>query len=102
MSPQNAYPRSLSHTAYAHVEYQTERGELTRYSVTLVASKDGAWHTVRVYDNAHGRHDMHRHTISGGKQPAETFHYGTASEAFNEALAAVDAGYEEMIAGWLR
>ena len=45
---------------------------------------------------------MHRHTISGGKQPAETFHYGTPSEAFNEALKAIDGGYEEMIAAWLR
>jgi hypothetical protein len=102
MSPRFGYQRTLSHIAYAEVAYTTERGALTTYSVTLVALRRDDWQTVRVYDNAHGVNDMHRHTISEGKRPAETFHYGTPSDAFNAALEMVDARYEEMIAGWLR
>ena len=101
MSPSTEYVRGLSDTAYAEVRYATERGTLTRYSVTLVARHDGEWRTIRVYDNAHGRNDMHRHTLSRGKEPAVTFHQGTASEAFQAALESIDRGYEEMVIGWL-
>jgi hypothetical protein len=83
------------------VEFTTQRGTLTRYNVVLVTLYGGRWQTVRVYDNRHGAHDMHRHTLSGGKQPAEPFHHGTAEEAFNDAVARIKAGYEEMVAGWL-
>jgi hypothetical protein len=44
------------------------------------------------YD-VHGRHDMHRHTLSGGKQRAETAHYGTAEEARTAAEKAIKHGY---------
>src|SRR5687768_6298751 len=101
MSPLTEYDRRLTDTAYVHVAYLTQHGALTRYQVVLVAWHAEAWRTVRVYDNAHGVHDMHRHTLSGGKQPAETFHHGTSSEAFNAALLTVSNGFEEMIAGWL-
>lgn len=83
-------------------KYTTERGELTSYSVTLSTLHEGRWHTVRVYDNAHGQHEMHRHTLAGGKQTGEVFHHGTASDAYNSARSLVDEGYEEMITAWLR
>src|SRR5215207_2470774 len=82
--------------------FSTASGAMTTYSVTLLAWREGSWQTVRVYDNAHGVNEMHRHTLSGGKQRAEVFHSGTASEAYNQARDAVADGYEEMIAGWLR
>ena len=102
MSPRTSYTLLLRDGALALIDYLTEHGELTRYSVTLIAWHAGGWHTVRVYDNAHGMNEMHRHTLSDGKQPAETFHYGDAGEAFRDARAMVEAGYEEMITGWLR
>jgi hypothetical protein len=101
MSPLSEYSRRLTDKAYVRVAYLTQRGTLTRYRVVLVAWHADAWHTVRVYDNAHGVNDMHRHTLSGGKQPAETFHHGTPGEAFNVALATLSKGYEEIIGGWL-
>ena len=102
MSPRIEYRRRLTDRAHALVDYTTERGTLVTYRVVLVAWSAGAWHTVRVYDNAHGRHDMHRHTIRGGKERAETFHHGTPSEAMNGAIDAIRMGYEEMVAAWLR
>lgn len=101
MSTLVEYPLRLSETAYAEVAYRTNRGRLTEYSIALMTKHGGLWHTVRVYDNAHGLHDIHRHTLTGGKQRAETFHHGSAGEAYRAALREVRAGYEEMIAGWL-
>jgi hypothetical protein len=102
MSPRTDYPLTFSDTARAEASHETDRGVLTRYSVVLLTLHNGEWQTVRVYDNTHTRHDMHRHTLSGGKQPAEVFHHGTPSEAYNAALELVGEGFEEMIAGWHR
>lgn len=102
MSPRTIYPLSLTDTAFIAIDYTTDKGTLVGYSVALVTWFEGRWRTVRVYDNAHGRHEMHRHTLSAGKQPGEEFHHGTPGEAFNDARRAVRKHHEEMIAGWLR
>lgn len=71
------------------------------YSVVLIADRgNDDWGTVRVYDNRHGQHDMHRHTFSGDKRGAEEFHHGTPKEAQEAALNEVKSSWEEMIAGW--
>jgi hypothetical protein len=70
------------------------------YSVVLVALHEGEWHTVRVYDNAHGTNEMHRHTLAEGKQAAEPFHAGRAGEALRVARDEVISGYEKMIEAW--
>jgi hypothetical protein len=54
------------------------------------------WHTVRVYDNAYGRNEMHRHTLT------EVFHEDSFAEAMRAAREAVLAGYGTMIEGWQR
>jgi hypothetical protein len=102
MSPVFEFTDELPGGALRRARYATERGVLTTYSVVLTAWRDGREHTVRSYDNAHGQNEMHRHTLSGGKQPAEVFHHGSASEAMNAAWDEIKTGYEEMIAGWLR
>jgi len=101
MSPTTRIEDELADGVRRIAEFTTRQGRLTAFSVILVTWHAGAWHTVRVYDNRHGQNEMHRHTLSGGKQPAETFHHGTASEAHTMAWRAVEAGYREMIAGWL-
>lgn len=45
------------------VWFVTERGVVISYSVVLVAQHRGAWQTIRVYDNAHGQNEMHRHAL---------------------------------------
>lgn len=68
----------------------------------LIVEEAGVWRTVRVYDNAHGQNEMHRHTLSGGKQPAERFHEGDQGEAMRAAREQVLVRYEKMIEGWRR
>ena len=78
----------------------TEQRAVISYSVVLLALHDGSWHTVRVYDNAHGTNEVHRHTIAQGKRPAEPVHAGEAGEAMRAARDEVLAGYEKMIEAW--
>lgn len=82
--------------------FLTERGQAVSYAVVLLTEHEGAWHPVRVYDNAHGQNEAHRHTLKGGKQPAELFHQGSYAEAMRAARNEVLAGYETMIEGWRR
>jgi hypothetical protein len=76
-------------------------GTLT-YAVTLLAYDDGLWHTIRLFDNAHGMNEMHRYTRTGGKQPAAVFHLGTAREAVEAAEEEVRQRWQAMVDGWRR
>lgn len=98
-----SYRLRLAEDAQLVIWFATERGRVVSYSVVLLAVHDGRWQTVRVYDNAHGQNEMHRHTASGGKQPAEPFSDASkAGVAMRAAREAVLAGYDKMIETWRR
>jgi hypothetical protein len=84
------------------VRFFTQHGEIDDYAVVLLVEEQGEWHSVRVYDNAHQTNDMHRYNREGEKQPAETFHEGSASEALQGAIETIRSGYSEMIESWRR
>lgn len=96
------YRLQLSDRVELVVWFLTERSHVLNYAVTLLALHENRWHTVRVYDNRHGRNEMHRHTLAGGKQPAETFHAGDFGEAMRSARTELLAGYDMMIEAWQR
>jgi hypothetical protein len=58
--------------------------------------------TVRVYDGAHGRNEMHRYSHHGDKQEAEAFHAGSLGEGMRTAMKEIRDGYEQMIDAWRR
>ncbi|MGC2375302.1 MAG: hypothetical protein WA484_15645 [Solirubrobacteraceae bacterium] len=84
------------------VRFFTRHGEVVDYTVVLLVEDRAEWHAVRVYDNAHQINDMHRYNREGEKQPAETFHEGSASEALQRAIEAIRTGYSEMTESWRR
>lgn len=96
------YKNELAPDALIFVRFITDRGVVTSYSIVLMAVEGGDLRAVRVYDNAHGVHDMHRYTREGVKQAAETFHRGSAGEAMRSAIEAVRGGFREMIDSWRR
>jgi hypothetical protein len=98
--PTTSYRLPLSENAELLVWFVTERGAVLSYSVVLVARYQDAWHTIRVYDNAHGRNEFHRHTLAAGKQAAEGFLAGDFGEAMRAARGEILAGYEKMIEAW--
>ena len=78
----------------------TEHGRLVRYKIVLLVEDGGERKTVRLFDNCHGIHEMHRYTRDGTKRPAERFHHGTVQEAMDAALEWVHTSGGEMIAAW--
>lgn len=59
---------------------------LERYAIMLQLRIEGRWQTIRLFDNAHGDHDMHRYT-GDEKQPAERFAEGAANEVVPQAIS---------------
>ena len=82
------------------VRFNQSGRPIERYSVVLLALVDGAWQTVRVYDNHLGRHHMHRYTRSTGKQEPEEFHPGPTKQAIPAAIAHLKAHWEAIIQSW--
>ncbi|MEX2107654.1 MAG: hypothetical protein WD827_02055 [Solirubrobacterales bacterium] len=60
---------------------------------------EGKWQTIRLLDNAHGDHDMHRYTGSE-KQPAERFSEGSANEVAPKAIRYLIDHWEAIAESW--
>lgn len=99
--PTTSYRYPLSHEAELVVWFLTERDEVTSYAVVLVRDQDHL-DPVRVYDNAHGQNELHRHTRTGGKQAAEPHLQVSHGEAMRAAIGEILAGYDKMIEAWRR
>jgi hypothetical protein len=93
------YRYPLDHDAQIVVRFTTERDEVVRYRVVLLAVYEGEDRTVRLFDNAHGVNDMHRYE-GAEKQEAETFSQASPREAMYEAIRWVLGSYREMIDAW--
>jgi len=65
-----SYRLRLAEQAGVVVWFATERGKVLSYSVVLLALHGGRWQTIRVYDNAHGQNEMHRHSAPTGESAA--------------------------------
>lgn len=97
-----AYRDQLDSDTSIDVQFRTVQAEVSEYAVVLLTQVNDRLRAVRLYDNAHGGHDMHRYTYDGVKQRPETFHRGSASAALQSAIGAVRSGYSEMIESWRR
>jgi len=100
--PCTAYIEELDEArgVYLFVKFHRHRAEVLDYALVLTVQHGDRLRTVRVYDAAHGRNEMHRYTRKLGKQPGEIFHRGTLGEGMRAAKRYIREGYEEMIEGW--
>lgn len=83
----------------ARVLVELEGRPLERYAVMLQFCADGRWQTIRLLDNAHGDHDMHRYTGSE-KQTAERFAEGSAAEVAPMAIRYLIDHWEAIAEAW--
>lgn len=82
------------------VDFKTVRSDVVDYSIVLLAEVDGKLETIRVYDGAHGKNELHRYTRGGGKQRAEAVQAGTLGEGMRAAINDIKRGYGAMIEAW--
>lgn len=72
---------------------------LARYAVMLQLRIEENWQTIRLIDNAHGNHDLHRYTGSE-KQPAERFAEGVVNEVAPMAIRYLINHWEAIAESW--
>jgi hypothetical protein len=97
MSETRSWVRPLSADARIYVE--TEGRPFDRYVVALQLLRNGRWQTIRLLDNAHGEHDLHRYTGSA-KQPAERFMQGTPQKVLPQAIRYLTEHWEAIARSW--
>ena len=85
--------------ANTRVLVELEGRPLERYAVMLQLRIEGRWQTIRLLDNAHGAHDMHRYTRAT-KQPAERFADGTVNEVAPMAIRYLIDHWEAIAESW--
>jgi hypothetical protein len=85
--------------ADARVLVELEGRPLAKYAVMLQLRIEGRWQTIRLLDNAHGVHDMHRYT-GAEKQPAERFGEGSVNEVAPMAIRYLVNHWEAIAESW--
>ncbi len=83
----------------ARILIELEGRPLERYAVMLQLRIEGRWQTIRLLDNAHGDHDMHRYT-GPEKQPAERFAEGTVNQVVPIAIRYLIDHWEAIARTW--
>jgi hypothetical protein len=89
--------RPLAENARILIEF--EGRPLERYAVMLQLRIEGRWQTIRLFDNAHGDHDMHRYT-GDEKQPAERFAEGAVNEIAPQAIGYLIDHWKAIADSW--
>jgi hypothetical protein len=74
---------------------------MVRYAAMLQIFREGRWQTIRLIDNAHNEHHMHRYTRDI-KQDAVSFETGDARDVLPKAVAYLVRASESIIESWHR
>jgi hypothetical protein len=72
---------------------------VTRYAAMLQILRDRQWRTIRLIDNAHGEHHMHRYT-GEFKQDAVAFGVGDPRDVLPKAVAYLVRASGSIIESW--
>jgi hypothetical protein len=72
---------------------------MTRYAAMLQILWEGHWYTIRLIDNAHDVHHMHRYA-GDIKQDAVSFEIGDARDVLPKAVAYLVRASESIIESW--
>jgi hypothetical protein len=96
------YERTIEIALASNVRIQFNQAgrPIGRYSIVLLVLVNGAWETIRVYDNHLGTHHLHRYTRSSGKQDAAPFQSGPTNEAIPAAIAHLKDHWQAIIESW--
>jgi hypothetical protein len=67
------------------VVIQRSSAHPVEYAIMLLAERDGQWHTVRVFDNAHDPSEHHEHRFVGSEKQEPIVTHGSVNDAMHAA-----------------
>jgi hypothetical protein len=70
------------------------------YAIVLLAERDGAWHTVRTFDNAHATDEHHEHRYLGSEKQSPIVAYGPPNGAMRAAEIKLLDSWRDIVRSW--
>lgn len=70
------------------------------YAILLLVERDGKWHTVRTFDNAHAPEEHHEHRYVGSEKQDPIVRHGPVNEAMNAAEVKLIDGWSDIVRSW--
>jgi hypothetical protein len=72
------------------------------YAVVIVVWREGRWHTVRTFDNAHDAEEHHEHGYIGAEKQPPTVTHGPINEAMHAAIVMARRWWADVVDAWER
>jgi len=72
------------------------------YAIMLLVERDGAWHTVRTFDNAHSPEEHHEHRYVGAEKQEPIIAQGSVNDAMHGAEVKLLGGWGDIVRSWER
>jgi hypothetical protein len=70
------------------------------YVIVLLVRREGRWHTVRTFDNAHAPEEHHEHRYVGADKQPPTVTYGPVNEAMHGAILTLERSWPDIVGSW--
>lgn len=90
----------FSLSADAMIRFERSSEHPVTYAIMLLVHRDGAWHTVRTFDNAHDVQEHHEHGYHGNTKQPPTITHGDVNTAMNNALVKLRTKWADIVAEW--
>ena len=82
------------------VEVERSSTHPVKYAIVLLVERDGTWHTVRTFDNAHATDEHHEHRYLGPDKMAPVVTHGPVNDAMHAAEVKLLRGWRDIVRSW--
>jgi hypothetical protein len=72
------------------------------YVFVLLVQRDGKWHTVRTFDNAHSPEEHHEHRYVGTEKQPPVLTHGPVNEAMHAVEIKLARSWGDIVRSWER
>jgi hypothetical protein len=72
------------------------------YAIVLLVRRDGRWHTVRIFDNAHNPQEHHEHPYIGSEKQPPIITRGPVNDAMHAAELKLRSDWRDIVHEWER
>jgi hypothetical protein len=84
----------------ARIVFERSSAHPVEYAVLLLIFRDGKWHTVRAFDNAHDVEEHHEHRYVGDEKQPPIITRGPVNQAMHNALYGLIENWRAIADQW--
>jgi hypothetical protein len=84
----------------AQIVVERSSAHPVEYAIVLLVERDGVWHTVRTFDNAHASDEHHEHRYLGSEKQPPIVTRGAPNEAMRAAEVKLLEGWSDIVGSW--